>query len=460
MKKTLFFSAYSTMGFRNFLVIPNGVAARLAQNKNLELVFLIPRGSNLGALIKKYNLGPNVIVEEVDTKMQKFSLIQKAFYFFYSYLIFTGTTRLLATFGARADAPPAGGNRYAAPLKSLISKTFGRSRRIKTVFVPWAYKKLFFRKELADLFEKYHPDLVFLSGIAAFEDEELLAEAQRRRVKTIGMPTNWDHLNKYYIPVHADFLLIQNEPMKKEAMEYHGYREDQIVMVGFPQFDFYVIGKEYIKPRAEVFKKYGFDPDSKLILFISGSVYALDEQDILRAIYDRAWRGEFGYPVSVMVRPYPNRADIVKYKHLEGLPGIAFFWENTSTNFENIIEFTNILRHADAVISVFSTTAIEAAIFDKPTITIGFDGYSKRPMHQSLARMEKLSHFKHVLDTGSVKVARSFEELFAQLGQYLKSPETDREQRKLLIEKMCYKMDGNSTQRIVEFINAQLSDAK
>jgi len=439
------------------MVIPNGTVARLAKNKDMRVVALVPRGSNFRNLIEKYGLGPNVIVEEVDTKMQNFSLLQKLFYFFYSYLIFTGTTRLLATFGARADAPPAGGNRYAAPLKGLISKIFGRSRWIKTIFVPWGYKKLFSRKELADLFEKYHPDLVFLSGIAAFEDVELLAEAQRRKVKTIGMPANWDHLNKYYVPLHSDFLLIQNQPMKKEAMEYHSYREEQIVMVGFPQFDFYVTGKEYIKPRAEVLKKYGLNPDSKLILFISGSVYALDEQDILKAIYDRAWRGEFGYPTSVIVRPYPNRADIAKYKHLEGLSGIAFFWKNTSINFENIVEFTNIMRHADVVISVFSTTAIEAAIFDRPTITIGFDGYSKRPMHQSLARMEKLSHFKHVLDTGSVKVARSFDELFSQMKQYLDFPETDMQNRKDLIEKMCYQLNGESTKRIADFINLQLA---
>ncbi|GEM_PF-563588 len=458
MPKKIFLNLYSTMTFRNFVVFPDGVVSKLADNPDIKLHVLIPKGSNFRELLSRYPFGKKLEVIEVNTKMPKLNPAQKLFYFFYSYLIFTGTTRLLATFGARADAPPAGGNRFFAPLKSAIANIFGRSKWIKTSFVPWAYKKLFSRKELADIFDRYQPDFVFLSGIAAFEDVELLAEAQRRKIKTMGMPMNWDHLNKYYIPLHPDRLLIQNQPMKKEAEEYHAYKESQIQMVGFPQFDFYITGKEHLRPRAEFMKKYGLSPNSKLILFISGSVYASGEQEILKEMRQWAKDGKLGQEVGFMVRPYPNRADIAKYKELEKLPEMKFFWEDTTTDLENIIEFMNILYHSDIVISIFSTTAIEAAIFDKPTITLGFDGREKKPEHQSVARLEKLSHFKHVLDTGGVRVARGFSDLLEFIAMYLESPEEDKEKRDFLSEKMAYKVDGKASGRVAEAIVAYLNE--
>ena len=88
-------------------------------------------------------------------------------------------------------------------------------------------------------------------------------------------------------------------------------------------------------------------------------------------------------------------------------------------------------------------------------ISIGFDGYHKRPFHQSVTRLEHLTHFKHVLKTGSVKIVRSFRELFEHLDRYLKFPEQDREKRRDLIEKMCHSLDGRATERIADFVLKQ-----
>jgi CDP-glycerol glycerophosphotransferase (TagB/SpsB family) len=105
--------------------------------------------------------------------------------------------------------------------------------------------------------------------------------------------------------------------------------------------------------------------------------------------------------------------------------------------------------YADAVISVFSTTAIEAAIFDKPTIVIGFDGYQKRPKHQSITRLEDLAHFRHILETDAVVIARSFNELKSNIEDALLNPGRKHEARRNLVDKMCYKMDGKAAERIV-----------
>lgn len=447
--KTIFFTLFSTNVYNNFLIFPESVLKRLAASRRVKVVILSDK--NFAEPIKKYNLGENVVVETVKDMPQR-NWRQSLFYFFYSYLIFTDTTRLLATFGARADAPPAGGNRHLSFLKSAVANTFGRSLFVKTKLVPRLYKRIFHSRPYRYLFEKYKPDLVFLSHLAFFPDVEILAEAQRNGVRTVGMPSNWDHLNKYYIPLHADYLLVQNEPMKKEAIEWHNYKEEQVTVVGFPQFDFYIHGRSFLKTRADFLKEYGFAPASKIILFISGSVYFLDEKEILETILKWAREGKFGAEVNLIMRPYPARISYKDYGETEKKEGIYFFWDKLWDNLEGNIKFLNMMYHADVVISVFSTTAMEVAAFDKPAITLGFDGSQKRPAHQSVKRLERLSHFQNVLETGAVRIARAYGELFAAIDEYLKEPRKYQEKCDILKDKLCYRLDGEASRRVAEFI--------
>jgi hypothetical protein len=385
------------------------------------------------------------------------TLLQKLFYFFYSYLIFTGTTRILATFGARADAPPAGGNLYLAPLKRAIAATFGRSRFVKTRIVPSLYRRIFGARPYRELLSRLEPSLVFLSNMVTFPDVELAEEARRQGIRTLGMTANWDHLNKYFIPIQTDQFLVQNEPMREEAIELQAYEPGRVAVVGFPQFDLYAHLEDHLMPRAAFCAHFGIPESSKIILFVSGSAYALDEPDILKTIADWIREGAFG-DARLMIRPYVNlrerEMEEKKYAGLKDDPMIVFNWMKHDERDEHKQFYRSMLAYADLVLSVFSTMAIEAAILDKPTLTIGFDGYQTRPAHQSVLRLEKLTHFRHVLDTGSVPIIRSFPELREHLTHYIAHPEDGRDKRAALVEHLCYKMDGNASKRIAEAVFA------
>ncbi|MDP2676838.1 MAG: CDP-glycerol glycerophosphotransferase family protein [bacterium] len=448
--KTILFTLYAQNVYQHLFMPSGGVADQLTANTDYRVVFLVPPGV-IEDLVKKSEIAQRKNVRiEVIQKMPKRTLLQNAFYFFYSYLVFTSTTKLLATFGARADAPPAGSNRHLFFIKTAIAHTFGKVPFIKKRVVPWLYQRIFRGRQYRALFESYRPDLVFISNIAHFPDPEIATEARRRRIRTLGMASNWDHLNKYFIPVYADILLTQNAPMKEEAVLYHNYDENKVVVVGFPEHDAILKKKKNALTREEFFKKIGIPAKSKLILFISGSVYCLDEPVILKEISDWIRDGVFGPDVCLMVRPYPQRTEKEKYKELEHDPRIIFNWLSNWENPEGDLYYQNSMDYADIAISVFSTTAIEAALRDKPVLTIGFDGNSARPYHQSVKRFEHLSHFRHVLDTGSVPVMRSFAELQKGIQRYLEDPSLHREERKKLIDRMCYRVDGKSSSRVVD----------
>lgn len=459
--KTIFVNLMSKVVIGNFS-IPGGVLENLVKNKNKETKIVFLTDQSFMKFLKPYLFDDSIGIEFIKV-IKPQGVIQKLFHFFYSYLIFTGTTRVLATFGARADIPPAGGNRHLAILKSFIANTFGRSKFIKTKTVSWLFKKILSSRPYKNIFEKYNPALVFLPNIAFFPDIEILAEAQRRGIKTVGMASNWDHLNKYFIPLRAGLMLVQNEPMLKEAVELQAYEKDKILVTGFPQFDPYARPERYIFPKEQFFEKFGIPLASRIILFISGAAYSLDEPDILKTISQWIKEGRFGLEkICLLVRPYVLVRDRAqeeeKYKAFKDDSNIFFNWLSGGENLENRQYYLSMLYYADVIISIFSTTAIEAAIFDKPIITIGFDGYKKRPPHQSITRLEKLSHFRHVLDTGSIRVARSFPNLFEILEQYLKFPQKDKEKREALIKKMCYKIDGRASERVAKFILENIND--
>lgn len=458
-QKTIFISLLAHGSIGNFS-IPDGVFERLVKQKTQDtrIVLLVSKAD----LYDKIRNAPYVADGSVTVAMvpnyepKRFSV--KLFRFFYSYLIFTGTTRTLATLGARADMPPAGGNRHLAPVKWLIANTLGRSRWVKTRLVPWLFDRVFTERPYAPVFERYRPALVFAANAAFVHDSELIAEAARRGIRTVAFVCNWDHLNKYFIPRRADTLLVQNEPMRREAGEFQGYAPEQITVTGFPKFDLYHAIAKHAATRAEFFRHFGMPEHAKLVLFISGSAYSLDEADILRTIagWIRAGRFTAGDGVRLLVRPYvtlrDRKQEEEKYKTLAGDPLIAFNWIKGDVDEESRRLYLGMLRHADVVISMFSTTAIEAALLDKPTIAIGFDGYAKRPPHQTVRRMERMHHFRNVLDTGNVRVVRSFDQLFELMNVYLADPAKDREKRRELVEKLCVSDDGLSSKRVSDAI--------
>lgn len=459
--KTIFISALTHGPIGNF-GIPGGVFERLAKVKDIKVVLLMNKEDHF----KKISTAPYIedgsITVEMVPHYEPKNFAAKLFRFFYAYLIFTGTTQTLATLGARADMPPAGGNRHLAFIKWTIANTLGRIPSIKKRLVPWLFGRIMTGRPYAQVFEKYNPVLVFAANAAMIYDSELIAEAKRRGIKTLGMVCNWDHLNKYFIPLRADYLIVQNEPMRREAVVFQGYEPNQIIAVtGFPKFDVYHDINAHTTSRSDFFRNFNIPESAKLILFISGSAYSLDEGDILETISGWIHEKRFKEHARLMVRPYvtlrDRKQEEAKYKTLMNDSTIAFNWAKGDESGEGKQLYLGMLAHADVIISMFSTTAIEAAMLDKPTIAIGFDGYAKRPLHQSVTRMERMHHFRNVLDTGNVRVVRNFEELFESIDTYLTHPEKDADKRKEIVEQLCFSGDGLASKRVSDSILSLLN---
>jgi len=367
----------------------------------------------------------------------------------------------LATMGMRPDDAPGGGKRIMAPLKYLIAGTCGRFQFIKLRLVPWIYQRILRQQSFDALFEKYRPQLAFIPNVFTVFDRHCLSASKFWKVRTMGMVANWDHFDKYFLPLHVDKVLVQSEQIKRFTQKYQSYKEEEIRIVGYPHLDF-VVDRRHARSRREVLEDLGFPAEARYILYISGSMYYPDEPDIIETMLQWIDQGKLGPAARMVIRPYPGGRgkdrdfDEQKFNSFKDHPHVSFYAEPFWEDLEKSRYFMNVLRQADAVIAVYSTACLEALALDRPVLTTAFDGYKKRPFHRSVRRFEMREHFRDIIDLGGMRRTTSFDDLLQALQGYLANPSQDAAAREHLRQYALYRTDGLASQRILESILSEI----
>lgn len=306
------------------------------------------------------------------------------------------------------------------------------------------------------LFEAHTPNLVFAANLTSPDDARLLKAARTRKIPTVGMPKGWDNLTlKTFLPIFPDALLVQTELMKTDA-ERLDYPSESITVVGFPKFDVYANPVRALS-REAFMRQLGLDSSRPLMLYAgAGDQLAPHDEEILADLVQAIDTGVVPNKPQIVVRPHP------KYIYRDEVIPKRDFWvldrpgarTAGSSDFEfdekDVLHLMNSLMHADVVIHTASTLGIEAAIFDKPSITLAYDGHAKLHESVSTARYYFYDHMRRALATGGMRVAHSFEELISTLNQYLATQSLDSAERAKMVRENAYMIDGQAGTRVAE----------
>lgn len=316
-------------------------------------------------------------------------------------------------------------------------------------------------RQYEELFETLEPTLVFNgSHVHSRNAIQAVQAAQWMGIPTATFIFSWDNLTSQgRITLPYDYFLVWNDSLKRQLLQmYDWIREDQVFVTGTPQFDFH-FSPEYHLERSEYCHSIGADPERPIVLYTTGMANHMPgEPEIVERIADMLnERGGLARP-QLLVRIYgkdtTGRFDDLKRRRRDILfPEVP--WESSwlTPKPEDSSALVNALRHCALGINVASTVSLELCMFNKPVINVGYNPASVPTDVLSYADYYEFDHYRPIVESGAVSVARDPDEMRRLINEALDAPDSRLCERTKLIRKMFGPtLDGRSHQRVAEVL--------
>lgn len=451
-KKTIFLAINRGILARN--ILRSGVLERLLDAKNLKIVILVNR--KIHDYFRKEFAHPNIILEEVPEK--KNNRFRQLTIILFNGLVYRETERRKLKFGG-GNKPPQ--TRWKFLLKHSLFSVLSRITVLKYI-VRWVESRIFIERDYDYLFLKYHPDLVFCASIYARGLDFVLIKAARRfGVPSVSMPKSWDTVGRLFFSAPSDIFILNNEFMKENLVTEQLIPRERIYVSGFPQFDVYANPKERMT-KEQLCANVGLDPQKPLVLYASEGAWThwddmyLDELIEKHGILKNC---------NLILRPHFSDFHLNRYHRFRKYDGIyiddkhfhmsGMFGDKWDPSKEDMKWLAGVLSASDIIITFVSTFALDAMAFNKPVINIYYDAVATRKTGVPMIPMKELYncvHYNVILDEHSVVLARTAAEVIGWIKKYTENPNLHEAERKKTIDKLCYKVDGNASERIADVL--------
>jgi hypothetical protein len=299
-----------------------------------------------------------------------------------------------------------------------------------------------------------------LSTSCVLDWERPLFQAMRMS----GIPTathvlSFDNLtSRGYLPLrHFDRFFVWQDAMASELKEFYDVEPNRLTVTGTPQFDFHV-RPEFRWSRAKTLAALALRGDRPYFVYCANHFGITPTEptllaDLLTSVgqdprfqnhqwvirlhpmdaYSR-WAGvEEHFPNVVVSRPWKHKSD-------------SRFWAIPSA--DEVALLGNTLRHADATLTVASTTALDSAVVDTPVVCVGFHSNAE-PWEQRFYHDAHYSqHYRPLMESGATPIATGMDSLRALLAAAVDEREGLRRERAALVRRLCGIVDGGSVERI------------
>lgn len=259
---------------------------------------------------------------------------------------------------------------------------------------------------------------------------------------------SWDNLaSKGRMLGTFDYFLVWSHLMKDELLySYPNVKEENVRVVGTPQFEPYVMEK-YETKREEFYRKFHLDTNIKIICYSCADV-SIGQNDpiVIKTIANAIKNKSITTETQLIVRTSPAEDD-TRFKLIrEEFPEIrwnvpkwmltrenhAESWSQRVPGEEDITDLRSLLENVDVNVNMCSTMSLDFMLFDTPVINTVF-GNPENGLYND-QRFLKYDHFKKVVDSHSVTIAKNKEELIEQINEALDNPKARAPQRKAMID--------------------------
>jgi len=328
----------------------------------------------------------------------------------------------------------------------------------------------------SDLFEKYRsagsgPDLVVASTPGWRMDRYLLRQATHRGVKTAAVVVGWDNPSSYSLPgALVDHITCWSQIQREELVLGSDWDPSRVNIGGIPSYDGY-FRRQWLMPREDYFRQHGLDPQRKLLGYACSFVTFSPNFQNIEALARLVANDSLVEPAQLLVRLHPNHfmpeplftgererirrlARELPYVHV--VEPVPLGGELGYYSGEDMPEKTSMMAYSDVFLTVYSTMVVEAAIHNRPIVSVCFDapGGWNQPGRFSLALSEIGNWPTHqrfrMAQAG--RVALDHGQLKEAINMYLANPTMDSEQRQKFIHDEVTFTDGSAGRRTGEFL--------
>jgi tetratricopeptide (TPR) repeat protein len=311
------------------------------------------------------------------------------------------------------------------------------------------------------LFDHHRPDVVVLGFAQAIENRAYVVEANKRGIPVIGLVNSWDHATtKGPLPRNCDALVVGCRALGDELVRHHAVPEARIHQLGSPYLDAFHDPAMH-QDRAGFLAARGIPAGNRIIAFFSNTnTIKAHEPDIVRRLTRLARENAWGRPATLFLRLHPHDLLHQELSALHDPPHVVVTRGNTFGHFGKDVErsdsdsrdYINLLRHADVVVNTGSTVSLDALVFEKPVICLGYDGDRTPPASDSVAVRYRWDHLQGLVDTGAVLLVRSHEELRRGVAEAFAGRGPDAAAMERARRRYLEPLDGHASDRLLELV--------
>lgn len=275
-----------------------------------------------------------------------------------------------------------------------------------------------------------------------------LYAAQQLKIPTSTFIFSWDNLaSKGRMLGTFDYFLVWSNLMQSELLYFYpNVEKEKVKVVGTPQFEPYVMPK-YQTTAEEFYAKFGLEAHLKTICYSCADVtIGPNDPIVIRAIANAIRNNAIETKVQLLVRTSPAEDDSRFRSLREEFPeikwnvpkwiltreGHAETWSQRVPSEEDIKDLRSLLEYVDLNVNMCSTMSLDFMLFDKPVINTVF-GNPENGLYDD-QRFLNFGHFKKVVDSESVTIAKNETELIDQINQALDNPNERAKERKAMID--------------------------
>ena len=315
-----------------------------------------------------------------------------------------------------------------------------------------------------ELLRNYNPSILFFTHQRPPYIAPLIYSANKEGIKTCSFIFSWDNLaSKGRMAGDFEDYLVWSKLMKSELLQfYRKIENDQVKVVGTPQFEPYVM-KKYKSSKQEFYERFELNENHRTMCFSCGDVSTSANDPLyIEAIAEAILSSDIETDVNFLVRTSPaeepkrflyleEKYPFIKWnypKWEQTRDDHAELWSQRVPTENDLRDLRMILEFSDIGINMCSTMSLDFMIFDKPVINPVF-GNEENGLYNDQKYL-KYSHYERVVNSGAVSIVKNKKQLIESINFSLENPKARlSEQRELLKLQIGKPLKGTSL-RIVE----------